>query len=258
MENFKPRLFFFGDSFIQWNLPNPGHWTERFCNEYDVYRLGSSGASNEAILTQLGVLPPFRDGDRIVVSLTEPSRLSKWMYLEEYPNWVKNKDILIQGNYEERDFTYSIYRVRERKYELLNENVNFLVQPRHSYIDNPIQTLNMFGFLYKALQHYKPVYITWCPEMVKMEPISHIITRISFKDYTDIGQESNSNVEDYHPGLEGGKVWHKRVKKLLEEWKPLDFEPKSVGSSYFDSKADYIENKRKINYNIANLIKYKL
>jgi hypothetical protein len=255
MANSKPRLFFFGDSFIQWHLPNPGHWTERFSDEYEVYRLGSSGASNEAILTQFGILPPFRQGDRIVVCLTEPSRLSKWIYLESYTDWVQNKEALKDSTYKERDFTYSVYKIRERKYELLNENVDSGRHPRHhTYIDNPIQTLNMFGFLYKTLQHYKPVYLTWCPEMVEMEPISHLVTRISNKDYTNLGQEFNIAEGDYHPGLEGGKVWYKRVKELLEHWKPLDFEPKFVGSSYFDYRTDYIKNQRKINYNISNLI----
>ena len=251
-ETFKPRLFFFGDSFVQWHAPSPGHWTERFSDEYYVHRLGSSGASNDAIAGQIGVLPPFQKGDRIVVSLTEPSRLSKWMYCDYYMDYLDNRVSLIEGNYDKKDFISALYEVRIRKDELTSSS-----RREHylRYLDNPIQTFNLLGFLHSCLSHYKPVYVTWCQELIDIGVLGDLVTLIPRSSFSTVAEEDpDAPSHDYHPGIEGGKVWYNTVKTLLDNWEPKVFIPKPIGSDYFDPDVNHISNIYKLDYTKKSLI----
>lgn len=249
---YKPRLFFFGDSFVQWHAPSPGHWTERFSDEYNVYRLGSSGASNDAIAGQFGVLPPYQKGDRIVAVLTEPSRLSKWIYCDYYMDYLDNRESLIDGKYDKKDFVSSLYEVRIRKDELTSSSRR---EHYHRYIDNPLQTFNLLGFLYSSLEKYKPVYVTWCQELIDIDVLGDLVTLISRSTFSTVAEEDPSAPShDYHPGIEGGKVWYGRVKHLLDNWETRQFIPKPVGSDYFDPDTKHISKIHKLEYTKKSMI----
>jgi hypothetical protein len=73
------RLFCFGDSFIDWYVPKY-HWTYYLSKHYEVIKHGKAGADNHSILFQMGRLPEFIEGDRIIIVFTEPGRLPRRYY----------------------------------------------------------------------------------------------------------------------------------------------------------------------------------
>ena len=99
----KSRLFCFGDSFVDWPIPTY-HWTSYLSNHYDVYKFGVRGADNVSILFQLGNLPEYKKGDRIIMVFTEPGRLPRRFYGDRKerfmktpymsPNFYKNREFL--------------------------------------------------------------------------------------------------------------------------------------------------------------------
>ena len=95
----KPRLFVFGDSWSfnyfsknhkkykphfgsecikkYASLHNYfGHWTDHMENFYDVYSYGFGAASNEQIIYQLGNLPDYKNGDRMLIIFSSPERFT--------------------------------------------------------------------------------------------------------------------------------------------------------------------------------------
>ena len=72
----KPRLFICGDSFVDWDIPTY-HWTDYLKEHYDVIILGERGSDNISIIFQLGDLPQYKDGDRIIMYWSDPSRIQK-------------------------------------------------------------------------------------------------------------------------------------------------------------------------------------
>ena len=73
----KPRLFICGDSFVDWDIPTY-HWTDYLKEHYDVIILGERGSDNISIIFQLGDLPQYKDGDRIIMGQTH----------QEYKNFI--------------------------------------------------------------------------------------------------------------------------------------------------------------------------
>lgn len=261
MENSKPRLFFFGDSFVQWHTPSPGHWTERFEEEFDIYRLGSSGASNEAIASQIGVLPKYKTGDRIVFILTEPSRLSKWVYGVQHPDWVKTREDIEKGGWanlfnlsyrdevEEDKLLHSLFKIRVLKDRLIR---NEFKDHHHRYLDTPLQYYNLFKTYNVILANYKPVFLTWSEELFNLnvlDGILHLIPRGSYS--TVIEEDPNEHELDHHPGKRGGEVWYSRVKDVMDNWQPLELDYFKVGSNYFDPDTSYIKRGNSITPNVT-------
>lgn len=231
MENSKPRLFIFGDSFVQWHLPEVNHWTERFSKEYNVYRLGCSGASNEHITYQLGVLPEYKKGDRIIIVLTEPSRLPKWMWAEEYDKFCKYKQS-IKDNKPNNASTFikQIMKLLVYRDKLIQEKGG---QPHEKVIDSPLQVYNMLGMLRGKLKAYKPVYLTWSTELIKSKLLENLVTLIKPGSYSTVADENTNIKEDYHPGEKGGKVWYNKAKFELDNWKDISFTTHKVGTPFF-------------------------
>lgn len=233
MNELKPRLFFFGDSFVQWEKPIKNHWTERFEEEYEVYRLGCSGASNQGICSQIALLPPYREGDRLVVVLTEPTRLPLWMHTDEDGNFDGNSysNKIIKKNLNEF-LKYFMFRMSELLNFFKNSN-KFLT------MENPIQLYNLFGFLYKNLKKYKPIYVTWSDELIKLKLLGDLLYLIPKESYTTISQEEKNSINDNHPGVEGGKVWYNQVKYLMDNYEYKNFTPKPIGTPYEFKKGFY-------------------
>jgi len=75
----KPRLFCFGDSFVDFDIPKY-HWTYYLSHHYEFYKFAVRGSDNNSIIFQLGDLPEFEDGDRVLIMFTEPGRIPTRFY----------------------------------------------------------------------------------------------------------------------------------------------------------------------------------
>ena len=234
MANIKPNLYFFGDSFVQWPEPEL-HWTERFSNEYNVHRLGSNGSSIEGTIMQLGTLPEYQQGDRVVVVLTEFARNSKWIYGEDYSEFVDCMGAERGGKTRKTTpFVEALIRTLAIRLDMFERRFEgkFLGQ------DNPGQWFNMLGRLYSLLGDFKPVYLTWNVETKKLSTLpDDMLTCIPIGSYTTVSEERGEDAHvDYHPGKEGGLVWYNICNELLSNWKPIPFTPQNIGSAYFFDK----------------------
>lgn len=222
MESSKPRLFFFGDSFVQWHAPSPGHWTERFADKYRVHKLGASGVSNSGILHQFSNLPDYIEGDRLVVVLTSPYRLPVWMYTDDNMEWedkVYRNSFIKEAIKEVRDY-FSL-----KLYDILNFN------PKTSNIitsENPFQVYDMLGLMYKIFINYRPVFVTWSKDTYKLFPIATYIEPSSYSTVSD--EKIQTEFIDHHPGIEGGKVWYSTINELLNNWVKREYSPYVTGS----------------------------
>lgn len=204
----KPNLYFFGDSFVQWPKPDL-HWTLRFRDEYEVHRLGRSGANLEYTALQLGRLPEYKEGDRVVMVLTEYLRNPKWVWGDHYMEFCNHMRAIRTGK--ERTTTPYI----ESLLEVINLRDEWL-EKTDTYssegVDNPKQILEFFENINNIIPKFKPVLVTWNVYTKELIPSATLISPGTYEPVAD---------DDYHPGVEGGKVWYSRVTELLEGKKSL-------------------------------------
>lgn len=218
----KPNLYCFGDSFVQWPKPEGRHWTNLFENEYKVHRLGKNGAANEHIIFQLGNLPKYKNGDRVVIVLTDHIRLPKWTWGEYYGQFTESNPNRPEGRGE--NATDVSVRVLEdvmiRKSDLLrplknsDKALNEVKSNRHK-ADSPIELYNFIDNIDNLIGDFKPIIVTWSANTFEL--LKSKITPLPQGYWTSIDQEGigEEGVVDYHPGVEGCKFWYKEVNKLL-------------------------------------------
>ena len=60
------RLFILGSSSVLWPYPETNNWVNLLKQHYDVRVIGKLGLSNIDIIQQIGLLPDFEDGDRLI------------------------------------------------------------------------------------------------------------------------------------------------------------------------------------------------
>ena len=234
MASIKPNLYFFGDSFVQWPEPEL-HWTERFSNEYTVHRMGSSGANFEHTLAQLGTLPQYVDGDRVVVVLTEFARHPKWIWGHHYGEFV---DCMGAERANKRRTTIPYVKELMKTLVIRDETFEKRFEEFYQGRDNLGQFWNLLGRMYSLLGNFKPVYMTWNWHTYNMSPLpKDMLTYIDYKEFTSVSEERGEKREiDYHPGKEGGRVWYDTCKVLLDNWKPIPFQPEIIGTNYSKKK----------------------
>ena len=210
MENIKPRLFCFGDSFVQWPEPEGEHWTDILAKDFEVHKLGYSGSSNEEIIFQLKNLPEYKKGDRIIMVFTEPSRIPKWYWGEHYDMFLKKQS---GESTEENVYVDSLMDLRILKDNLLRSQIADIDNTNPS----PINAILFLNTLKTLLKIWKPVFVTWSPSST----YSHVpsIYPILRNRYTTLYEELKGDYDDQHPGIEGNKSWAKiLLLKLSEEY----------------------------------------
>lgn len=205
----KPRLFVFGDSWAfnyfskSENLIGAtphfgsgevrsyvehynyfGHWIDHMQTFYDVYSYGQGAASNEQIIYQLGNLPEYKEGDRIVMIFAPPERFT-WVHnniiknLAPYSNIPRNNYPLefikiIENQYIDRyDVWMGVYQTNEQKF------------------------LNLLPIF---LEKYCPILTSWYKETSDRV---NCIEYINHNDWKSIYDETHGKCEDYHLGVRG-------------------------------------------------------
>ena len=192
----KSRLFIFGDSFVDWDIPK-NHWTEYLTNHYEVYKYGKFGADNYSIIFQLGNLPLYENGDRIIIYFTEPGRLPRRFYGKRKKEFIDN--IYMSPNfYEDISFSEKLHILKfEESERWVNGERNIEIQ----FLKN----------LKKWLSDYKPIFVTWSQQF-------HNSTNdfVHFIKVSSNFEEKISDERDFHPGPLGCYELYKIMYNLLE------------------------------------------
>jgi hypothetical protein len=233
----KPRLFIFGDSwafnyFSKTNkqylkiLPHFGnscvenfasrynyfgHWIDHIEYFYEVYSYGFGSASNEQIIYQIGNLPKYKKGDRIIIIFTTPERFM-WVYDKKIITMlaagsIKDKFLPLERK---KDFTrYNTPEIIKlfneqyiERYDMWNDTSKSF--PQKLFID----------FLFVFLSKWKPVFSSWTSDTYSMvESIDPIYLTEKF---TSIYTETGGNCKDYHMGISGNYELFKYFSKKLD------------------------------------------
>lgn len=197
----KPRLFCFGDSFVEWDIPKY-HWTYYLSNHYEVYKFGKRGADNNSIIFQLGNLPEMVIGDRIVILFTEPGRLPHRYYGERKEQFKFNRYLNLNF-FKDSKFAQKLVSL---KYD---ESERWLNGKR----DVEIKFLKKLKIW---LKEYHPVFVTWNECFHK--PTSDFVSLIQV---TSNWEEGVGEKEDFHPGPKGCYDMYKKIHTLLNVSEPF-------------------------------------
>ena len=201
----KPRLFCFGDSFVDWHLPK-FHWTYYFKNHYEVYKHGKLGADNYSILFQLGNLPEYKEGDRVIIVFTEPGRLPRRFYGERKDKF-KSTPYMAPEFYEDVNFGKKLHMLR---YDEGERWVNGERDIEIKFLKN----------LQIWMKNYNPVFVTWSEYFHKSTS-----DFVSLIQVTSNWEEGVGEKEDFHPGPNGCYTIYKKLHELLKVDEPIvDFE----------------------------------
>ena len=196
-----------------------GHWIDYISNYYDVYSYGYPAATNEQIIFQLGNLPEYRDGDRIIIIFTTPQRI----------NWIIDKrkySFLPNGT--------QLKKIYGNDTKILNFIENQYIERSNWWFDNDIKKdevlfINKIPVIY---QKWNPLMITWTSDL------SDIVTEVSlieFNDnFTNIKEETDGMLEDYHLGVFGNYELFKYISNKF------GLDTSSISITLKKWKADFI------------------
>jgi hypothetical protein len=176
-----------------------GHWSDYLKEFYNVFNYAEPGCSNQDITHQLGFIPKYENGDRLVIIFSNASRYN-W-FNEEY----KRKAIT----------TGSIWQTLHDKKtcDILNQQLveRDFVWNQTDGMENEQNFYEHLNYLYRD---YKPVMISWDKSMGKMvKSIKYIPQDDGY--FTTISQESNGGLNDGHFGFEGNYKLFKFISNLL-------------------------------------------
>lgn len=191
----KSRLFCFGDSFVDWDIPK-NHWTYYLSKHFDVIKFGKYGADNNSILFQLGLLPDYQVGDRIIVVFTEPGRLPRRYYGDRVEDYKSTK-YMSPRYYQDNKFAEKLHIL---KYDESERWVNGERQ----------NEINFLKQLKGWLDKYEPIFITWSEQFHK--------STYDFVDLIIVSSNWDEGVgekRDFHPGPNGCYEMYKRLHQLL-------------------------------------------
>jgi hypothetical protein len=180
----KSRLFICGDSFVDWDIPTY-HWTDYLKEHYDVTILGERGSDNISIIFQLGNLPQYKDGDRIIMYWSHPSRIQKLYKGKQNP--LKNG----------RWWDYSHVLEKDRIPTLEKMKVDRTIGWEKNGLDNEIKFIKK---LKELLFNYSPIFVTWNNSFYHhTKSFTDLIQVSTLQDESGDGEA----IGDWHPGKKG-------------------------------------------------------
>lgn len=180
----KPRLFICGDSFVEWDIPTI-HWTYYLKEHYDVIILGERGSDNISILFQLGNLPEYKDGDRIIVYWSDPSRIQQLYKGKQKPK--------LNGRW----WDYSHLFEKDRIPTLEKMKVDRTLGWERNGLGDEIKFIKKVKHL---LFQYEPIYVTWNKFFYhNTKAFVDLIEVSTLDDESGDGE----TLGDWHPGKQG-------------------------------------------------------
>ena len=203
----KPRLFVFGDSWSLDYFKEPylnskevkryskfynefGHWTNHMEKFFQVQNFSEGASSIENIIYQLGNLPYFEDGDRIVIIFGSPGRFI----------WIEN----------EEDIRYSLGKKNSRILETQYiERTNYWLNK--SKDNNQKKFINKLNIL---LKKYKPIITSWSEDFSnEFDFVNHLH---DVENLSHMEDESEGQCKDKHLGISGNYELFKYFAKELD------------------------------------------
>ena len=203
----KPRLFVFGDSWSLDYFKEPylnskevkryskfynefGHWTNHMEKFFQVQNFSEGASSIENIIYQLGNLPYFEDGDRIVIIFGSPGRFI----------WIENGE----------DIRYSLGKKNSRILETQYiERTNYWLNK--SKDNNQKKFINKLNIL---LKKYKPIITSWSEDFSNaFDFVNHLH---DVKNLSHMEDESEGQCKDKHLGISGNYELFKYFAKELD------------------------------------------
>jgi hypothetical protein len=186
-------IYICGDSFVDWDLPEI-HWTDYLSNHYNVIKLGKFGSDNHSIIYQTGLIPEYKNGDRLIIVFTAPGRFPRRYFGERDTN--QNNKYITWEWYKNKKFAEELMDLRIRETDSWlsgdrNEEVLFLKK------------------LKKFYSEYDPLFVTWNDDFYKMT--NDFVELIKVTSISDEGGESI----DWHPGWKGCYDFYTKLHSLL-------------------------------------------
>ena len=204
----KPRLFCFGDSFVDWPVPTV-HWTNYLEHHFEVIKFGKYGADNSSIIFQLGNLPEYKPNDRIVIVFTDPGRLPRRYYGSRKKQYEETP-YLIPEYFNDVEFTKKLHALRYEEGNRWGRGER----------NNEVLFIKKLKIL---LNLYSPILFTW-------SSLFHQSTYdfVELIQVTSNYEEGVGDEKDFHPGPKGCYSIYKNLHGLLQlKDKPVDFIPYS-------------------------------
>lgn len=207
----KNKLFILGDSFAKWPHPKGQHWSELMLKHYDVKNFGYPGASFTDTALQTTYIRDFKEGDRVVIVLTELTRVYK----------VLRKDLETLKVKQERDIIKELMLARQKEVDsTLNDYKRIFELKSNGKINLYQYPLLDFFFLLNLksrYKEYKPVYVTWNEETYRFaNKFIEDLIYIPLSKTPSLNQEGViTDTIDYHPGIKGNKLWYKKILSRL-------------------------------------------
>lgn len=198
----KNRLFIIGDSWVFWPFPN-NHWSYYLDKFYKVYKFGDKGLNNSSIVENIGSLPDYEDGDRLIIVFTDPTR--PLHTLSFFSNNTVYEDTLDKFRVQ----SFDLWTGKQSHYKNYREkNMNMTIDSEIAY--------------YRKLKHllveYNPVFVTWselfysrCNDFVSLIKVSSL----QEENPHHIHPFEPDNKYDGHPGPKGCYEFYKKIHKLL-------------------------------------------
>ena len=188
-----------------------GHWIDHMKNFFDVYSYAMGGVSNEQIIYQVGNLPSYQEGDRIIIIFTG---------VERYV-WVHDKfkyTFCVGSLMTEKIINHNCLNYFEKQY---SERYEYWMDD--TIVNDEKKFLNLFP---KLLFQYNPIIVTWRHELAtKVNSIE--LLRFDEINLTSIEQETKGVYTDKHLGVNGNYELFKHfAKKLNLDISNYSFVPK--------------------------------
>lgn len=200
----KSRLFLFGDSFVDWDIPSY-HWSDYLKEHYDVNILGERGSDNISIIFQLGKLPEYREGDRIIIYWSDPSRIQKHLMGKMKPKqksrWWHYSDVIDKSRIE------TLEKMKVDRSDGWNA----------SGLENELLFIKKLKYI---LSEYNPIYVTWNNSFYnKTKQFTDLVQVSTLHDESGEGETKG----DWHPGEQGCYDIYKILLAKLGNETPLPF-----------------------------------
>lgn len=226
----KNRLFIVGDSWAHnlfrepsWCYSNlnpmpilgiPYHFSDYLENHYEVHNRGFGGVCNNQIIYQLGNMPKFKKGDRLIIILTHHSRFNIW---DEEGMTKDFGDFSLQFV----DDPKSRYCPSEEIQKAIEGRIRLFLEAEEEWVKGirGMRLRDEMNF-FKKLQHlysdYKPIVCTWDETITKLTDVDYIGYYSEIYDGMKLTIADEYGLVDGHLGGLGNYLLYKAFLNRLD------------------------------------------